>query len=104
MMNKIFSIVCALALCIMPFSESQEGFDRDVEIEFSQSAARAPRALREDVHPADLFYEDTGESEEEWEQGWKQVLALYAEEEAEAFAFDSDDADWDDFGWNMEAI
>ena len=99
MMNKIFSIICALALCAMPIPEGQ-----DANIELSRSAARAPRTLREDARPDDLFYVDTGESEEEWEQGWRQVLALYEEEEPETPTFDFGEDDWGDFDWNIEAI
>ena len=98
MMYKIFSIACALVLCAMPLSEGQQGLDSNADVVLSRDV------MREDIHAAELFYEDTGESEEEWERGWMRALALRDAEEEKPFAFDYDDADWGDFDWDWEVI
>lgn len=98
MMHKIFSIACALVLCAMPLSEGQQGLNSREETAPSRNIERV------DVHTADSFYEDTGLSEEEWEQGWRQALALHAAEVEETFADEFDDIDFDDADWDLEAI
>ena len=113
MIRKFLCITCvvALALCAMLVSERAD-FECGANAMASQTAVRAPRALREDVLPSDGFWEDSGETDEEWLQGWERALAIDegdvnlsfadASEDEMFFDFDFGDIDWNGFDMDMD--
>ena len=113
MIRKFLCITCVLAfaLCAMLLSERAD-FEYGANAKASQIAVRAPRSLRQDAQPSDDFFEDSGETDEEWMRGWEQALAegdadlcfADASEDEMIFGFDFGDIGCIGFDVDMEAI